>query len=197
MGKKKIVIILCSVTILLLAIGIGLYFLLKDNKNDNIKFANEYGIEENNVFVYKTQEEILKILKNGTGIVYLGFPECPWCKAYVKYLNEVAQEEGIDVIYYYNILNDRKDNTKFYQEVVSILEEHLLYDNEGNRRIYVPDITFILNGKIIGHDNETSVIESDITPDEYWNKENVKKLKNKLSAYMKDINDASCSSCDL
>ena len=53
-------------------------------KTDNEKFSDEYGITTDNVFVYRTQDEILKILQHGTGIVYLGFPECPWCKAYVK-----------------------------------------------------------------------------------------------------------------
>ena len=48
--------------------------------------------------------EIIKIMKNGTGVVYLGFPECPWCQSYVKMLNEVAKDVGIEKIYYYNVV---------------------------------------------------------------------------------------------
>lgn len=196
MTKKNIIIIVISI-ILLLIISFGIYFFLNKEEKDNVKFANEYGIAVDNVFVYRSAEEIIKILENGTGIVYLGFPECPWCKAYVKYLNEVAMEEEIEKIYYYNILKDRKDNTEEYKKIVSLLDENLLYDEEGNRRVFVPDVSFILNGEIIGHDNETSVITEDITPKDYWNEEKINNLKEKLRTYMKEINDSSCSSCDI
>ena len=70
-----------------------------------------------------------------------------------------------------------------------------MYDEEGNERVFVPDVTFILNGEIIGHDNETSVITEDITPEEYWTSSKVDRLKEKLRIYMVDINNLSCSSC--
>ncbi|MDD5979508.1 MAG: hypothetical protein PUC23_00155 [bacterium] len=194
MNKKKLIIIF-SLIILVILIGLGLYFFLNKEESDNKKFAEEYGIEEDNVFVYRTGDEIVKILENGTGIVYLGFPECPWCCAYVKYLNEVAKDEGIEKIYYYNILEDRKNNTETYKKIVSLLSDYLLYDEEGNERVFVPDVTFILNGEIIGHDNETSVITEDITPEEYWTSSKVDRLKEKLRIYMVDINNLSCSSC--
>jgi len=197
MNKKNIIVTVIVSIALVLLIGFGLYFFLNKEESDNVRFAKEYGIDNENVFVYRSAEEIIRILENGTGIVYLGFPECPWCKAYVNYLNEVAREEEIEKIYYYNILKDRKDNTEDYKKIVSILEENLLYDEEGNRRIYVPDVSFILNGKIIGHDNETSVITEDITPNEYWSEDKINNLKEKLRAYMKEINDSSCSSCDI
>ena len=194
MNKKKLIIIF-SLIILVILIGLGLYFFLNKEESDNKKFAEEYGIEEDNVFVYRTGDEIVKILENGTGIVYLGFPECPWCCAYVKYLNKVAKDEGIEKIYYYNILEDRKNNTETYKKIVSLLSDYLLYDEEGNERVFVPDVTFILNGEIIGHDNETSVITEDITPEEYWTSSKVDRLKEKLRIYMVDINNLSCSSC--
>ena len=193
--KKKNLMSLLGFVLLLVLVGLGLYFFLNKEESDNKKFAEEYGIEEDNVFVYRTGDEIVRILENGTGIVYLGFPECPWCCAYVKYLNEVAKEEGIEKIYYFNILEDRKNNTETYKKIVSLLSDYLLYDEEGNERIFVPDVTFILNGEIIGHDNETSVITEDITPEEYWTSSKVDRLKEKLRIYMVDINNLSCSSC--
>ena len=38
------------------------------------------------------------------GLFYLGFPECPWCAAYVPYLNEVAKDNDVRKVYYYNII---------------------------------------------------------------------------------------------
>ncbi len=192
--KNNIKYIIIGVIILLL-LALLYFFGINKKETDSKKFSKEYDIEEN-VFVYRSKEEIIKILENGTGIVYLGFPECPWCKAYVKILNEVAKEEGVEKIYYYNILEDRKNNTSTYQKIVSILNENLLYDEEGNKRIYVPDVTFVLNGKIIGHDNETSVVKEDITPNDYWTEERIKTLKDKLRKYIALVTDSMCTDCN-
>ncbi len=171
----------------------------EESETDATKFAKEYGISEDNVFVYRTADEIIKILENGTGIVYLGFPECQWCKAYVPMLNEVAKDNNVSEIYYYNISQDRKDNTENYQKIVSILEKNLKYDKEGNRRIYVPDVTFVLNGEIIGHNNESSVVtKEDGTPEQYWTEARVTSLKAELAKYCKMLkNKEGCTTtCD-
>lgn len=196
MNKKKYLFI--GVIVLFFVVALfGVYFVFNNGTKDNEKFAKEYDMTTENVFVYRTGEEIVKILKNGTGVVYLGFPECPWCRAYVKILNEVANEEEIEKIYYFNILDDRKNNTELYKEIVSLLNDKLLYDEEGNKRIYVPDVSFVLEGEIIGHDNETSVISGDITPDMYWTDEKKIQLKEKLRNYLISVSEGVCTSCDL
>ena len=120
---------------------ISFYYLNLTKVTDASKFKEEYSrVSEDNVFVYRTDKEIIDILKHGTGIVYLGFPECPWCQAYVSYLDEVAKETKIEKIYYLNILEIRKNNTKEYQEIVSLLDNYLSYDEEGKKRIYVPAV---------------------------------------------------------
>ena len=146
MKNKKIIIIISAIVVALL---IALVIFLKVNpsstvETDSEKFAKEYGwVDENgkktdNVFVYRTPEEIIKILKNGTGIVYLGGGGGPWCGQYVVYLNEVAKENNVEKINYLNILDERKNNTDAYKEIVSILSDYLQYDDDGNKRIYVP-----------------------------------------------------------
>lgn len=197
--KKKILLSVIVVAIVIISGFVLIKVLNRQDESDAIKFAKEYNITEDNIFVYKNAEEIIKILENGTGVVYLGFPECPWCRAYVPMLNEIAKENHFDKIYYYNILKDCKENTETYQKIIAILNDHLMYDNEGDKRIYVPDITFVLNGKIIGHDNETSVVtEADGTPEEYWTEQKKDDLRNKLTKSFKVLNDhGGCTSiCD-
>lgn len=197
--KKKILLSVIVVAIVIISGFVLIKVLNRQDESDAIKFAKEYNITEDNIFVYKNAEEIIKILENGTGVVYLGFPECPWCRAYVTMLNEIARENHFDKIYYYNISKDRKENTETYQKIIAILNDHLMYDNEGDKRIYVPDITFMLNGKIIGHDNETSVVtEADGTPEEYWTEQKKDDLRNKLTKSFKVLNDhGGCTSvCD-
>lgn len=200
MKNKKYIII---GGILLVLVGVILFLIIgrKDSEEtDGEKFAKEYTeVGEDNVFVYRTSEEIIRLMKNGTGVVYLGFPECPWCQAYVKYLDEVAKEVGVDRIYYYNILEDRTNNTEAYQEMVSLLGDNLEYDNEGNSRIYVPNVSFHANGEIIGNDLETAYDTKGFSsPEEYWSEEEVIDLKNRLTTYMEEVYTKSnmCTSCN-
>ena len=198
--KKKYYILIIALLILL--IGGSLFFVLKKDKTeiDAQKFAKEYTeVSEDNVFVYRSSEEVIKLLEHGTGVVYLGFPECPWCQTYVKYLNDVAKEVGIDKIYYYNILEDRTNNTEVYQKIVSLLGDILEYDDEGNPRVYVPNVSFHINGEIIGSDCETAKDTKGLeTPQEYWTEEEVQELKNKLTTYMEKIYTSSnmCTTCN-
>lgn len=91
-------------------------------------------------------------------MIYFGFSSCQRCQHYVPYLNQVAQKEGIDKIYYTDIKEERAQNSEIYQKIVDVLKEYLLDDEEGNPRIYVPDVTIINKGAIIFHDNESSVV---------------------------------------
>lgn len=171
-----------------------------EEKTDAQKFADEYPtVTEDNVFVYATAEEIIKVMENGTGVVYLGFPECPWCQAYVVYLNEVAQDVGIEEIYYYNVLEDRKNETEDYKKMVELLEDELEYDDKGNRRIYVPNVSFHVQGELIGNDLETAYDTNGFEdPADYWTDEEVKDLKKKLTVYMETVYNSSnaCSDCN-
>ena len=189
--KKKILLI---IPILLTFILIG----CTKEETDAEKFAKEYTrVTENNYFLYRTGEEITKILEHGTGLVYLGFPECPWCQAYVPMLNEVADIEGLEKIYYYNILEDRKNNTETYQKIVSILNDYLQYDDEGNKRVYVPAVIAVSEGQLIGFDDETSYDTKGFdNPEDYWTKEEISDLKNKLTEMISQVVDNKCTDCN-
>ena len=199
--KKKRIIILVSVIILFMIGVVSLVLFLKKDKkavSDMEKFSAEYHeVAKNNVFAYRNIDEIINILEKGTGIVYLGFPECKWCQRYTKYLNEVAMDMGISKIYYYNIREDRKLNTENYQKIVSILENYLQNDEEGNKRIYVPSVIALKKGEIVGFDDETAWDTKGFeTPDEYWNTDEVNDLKEKLEKMIADTGSNICTECN-
>lgn len=191
--KKYLKIIIPAVVLIIIAIVVC-FFIFKGN--DSKRFDKEYSVGEDNAFVYKNAKEVVDILKNGTGIVYMGFPECKWCQAYVKILNDTAKEKGISKIYYLNIKEDREKNTKEYQEIVELLRGKLAYTDEGKERVYVPYVAFVTNGKVIDYDSETSVVEDDITPDQYWNKEQVERLQIKLGTLMELVTESTCTDCN-
>lgn len=140
----------------------------QDNGSGREHMALE--LENTEVIKYANYEEIEAVL-DGTGLIYFGFPECPWCRTLVPALLESAKETGLEEIYYMNILNERdsyslKDGelitdssgTKGYGQLIERLWDHLedyeLTDKEGNkvptgtRRLYAPTLVFVLNGEI-------------------------------------------------
>lgn len=195
--KKKIIIVIGVV--LVIALGVLGYLYLNKEKNTNVdgkKFAAEYtSVTEDNVFVYRTIDEIINILEHGTGVVYLGFPECPWCTAYVPYLNEVAKANSVDKVYYYNIYNDRKENNDNYKKLVDILKEYLKFDEEGNKRIYAPSVIAVKDGEILDFDDETAWDTKGYkTPEEYWKNEDLDGLKEKLTKMFEETKLNVCTS---
>lgn len=199
MNKKKILIIIGAIILL----GVILYLAVSTNNkkeqnitNGNERFANEYKtVTKDNVFVYRDINEIINILEKGTGVVYLGFPECPWCKAYVTYLNEVAKEQDVEKVYYYNILEDRKNNTKEYQKIIELLGDYAANDEEGNKRIYVPMVIGVNKGQIVGFDDETAWDTKGYeTPEDYWSQEDLQGLKDKLAKMFQDTKSNICTS---
>lgn len=187
--------------ILLILIVATLFFIFNNKKsneeNDNKVFASEYGITEDNVYVYRTLEEINKILENGTGLVYLGFPECPWCRGYVPIINEVAKEQGLDKIYYFNIKKDREDNSKLYQKTVELLSDNLRYDNEGNRRIYAPSLIAVKNGKVVMFDDTRYWNNKEYdSAEDFWNNEDLTSMKEKLVKMINEVKEKSYCEVD-
>jgi len=193
--KNKVTKITLGILSILLIIGAPIIIFEKFNHEEKTltdakKFAKEYKIsDENNLFTYSSANEIIKTLETGTGVIFLGYPECKWCQAYASILNEVAKEEGIEKIYYYNIKEDRNKNTKDYEKITSLLSNYLLHDDEEKYKIFVPDVTIVKNGNIIGHNNESALItKQDGTPEEYWKEERKASLKDTLRSYFEEIN---------
>ena len=198
--KKKNILILLGVVILVILIISSYFIFFKKDKDitDAEKFAKEYTkLSSDNVFTYKSLKEVNKILEKGTGVVYLGFPECPWCQEYVKYVNEVAKKVGLEKVYYFNIREDRTNNTEDYQTTIKLLRDYLPTDEEGNPRVYVPLIAVIQNGKVVITDYETAEDTKGYdTPEEYWANEDLDALKTRLEKAFNTVKSNVCTDCN-
>lgn len=203
MMKNKKIILISSIVFILLITLLVLFLVFKKNKinknidKEKIKFAEEYKTTKDNVFTYRTIEEINKILKNGTGLIFLGFPKCSWCRGYVPIINEVAKKEGLEKIYYFNIYEDRKNNTEEYQEMVKLLKGFLRYDDEGNERIYAPSLIAVKNGKILEFDDtrywDNKKYDS---AEEFWQSADLKPMKEKITKMINEVNEKSACTAD-
>lgn len=161
------------------------------NNSDAVKFNNEYSelngkvndsngsyypevtVGDNNPFVYASIDDIKELFDGGTGVIYFGFPNCPWCRNLVPVLNQAISQTSISKVYYFNILDIRSkitvndDNTlnvtkgnDFYyyllEKLDSNLTEYYVKNSKGKeidtkeKRLYAPTVVFIKEGNVVG-----------------------------------------------
>lgn len=190
---KKVILLLCCFLFLLT----GCF-----KKSDAVKFKKEYeslngeisasgkkyldvSIDKRNIVKYASIDEVNSIIKSGTGVIYFGYPQCPWCRNAVPCLLEAADSTSLDKIYYLNMYDVRDalevdDNgniiTKVeakegYMELLnnlsSILDDYIIKDKNGNevntgeKRLYVPTVVFVLDGEIIDYYVDTLPTQTD------------------------------------
>ena len=159
---------------------------------DAEKFAVEYSVSSDNPFKYVSINKVLDVLENGSGIIFLADSDCDWCTETAKVFIEALNYKNVETVYYYNPKNIRDKNTKSYKKLVSILEEYLEKDDNDQPYLYLPDIYFVKNGKIIGHNNDTATMGG--TVDEALSKKTKKELKNKYLELISEYNIKECSS---
>lgn len=192
-NKIKIIItfVIVAITATLLIVFREQLFNVSSNITDSERFFKEYGqVSVDNVFKYVTAQETISLFDADEAIIFFGFKECKWCQSYAPILNEYAKQNNVDTIYYCNIKKDRANNTEEYNQLVTLLAEYLEVDDKGNKRIYVPDVYFVKEGKIVGHNNDTSTEQgADI---EGYYEENGEALKEKIN----NLFDELSNTCD-
>lgn len=143
---------------------------------------NNVSLRSDNVFVYIDSKKALELLKSDQALIYIGAGWCPWCRNAVSLIDSVAKEMNIKKIYYlnldeeksmYEIKDDKLEQTKKgsddYYKLLDALKEYLsdynLTDaNEkvyktGEKRIYIPYMLAIKDGKIVSNDFITAKLE--------------------------------------
>jgi len=223
--NDKIKLILLSVLVIISCIT--MYFKTNQNKiNDAIKFKNEYetlnnkennhgkkylnlNIDTNNNIKYASFKEIENILTQENGVIYFGFPECPWCRNIIEPLLKASEETELSKIYYFNAyeirdqkqLNEnneiitKKEGTEEYKKLIEIMYDELgEYEGLNNKtikRLYFPTIVFVKDGKIINtHIGTIDEQEDPYTPLTQKQKDT---LKNIYKTYMLEIKDTKCT----
>lgn len=240
MKKEKILLI--GLPVLLVVSAIIAYFgITKTNINqDALKFKKEYEalngqlafgdvkysklyISENNPIKYSDYDELLDVIKNKSGIIYLGFPGCPWCRSALPVLLDVVKDNDINTIYYLNIKEDRdafvvKDGKLEYQvdengneikgaegyfKLMDALDKHLTeyvisYEEKeyetGEKRIYAPTIIFVRDGKVLGL--HVSTVSSHKSGFDKMNNEQIEELYGIYEEYILEMKNSTCSKDD-
>ncbi|MCH5167077.1 MAG: hypothetical protein J1F35_04205 [Erysipelotrichales bacterium] len=183
------------------------YESLNGTKNANDRTIRSITIDEDNPFIYATEDDIVKMIDNKeTFVVYFGFTACPWCRSILESLITSAKENNITKIYYVNVLdirdkyelNDKNkairtvEGTEGYYALLdrlgSVLDDYspLTYKTSknktkevkiGEKRIYAPNIVTVKNGEAVSM--ETAIVDSLVDP--------YMELTNEMTCEMKEI----------
>jgi len=186
--KKNIILF---ITILILSTLAS--FFIYEHFNKELKARNNLSttytkLDKKNVYKIININKAIKLVKQGNGALLIGFKECIWCQQYVKVIDDIAKKNSLPTIYYLDIREDRKNNTKKYQELVNLLKDKLKNDDLGNKRIFVPFLVIAKNKEILTTDDETSTLSSDkVDPLKYWTKEKINALEEKLKPAIEKI----------
>lgn len=192
-----------------------------DKNSDAYKFKTEYEelnekeghlaieIPEENPMVYATIDEIMDVIQVDGGIIYFGFPECPWCRNALPVLLEAAEEMEVDTIYYYNAREGRdklelkddgtievlQEKGEDYQQIYDALYDHLnVYDgleDDSIKRLYFPTVFFIKDGQVITMHEST--VDSQTDPSIPLTAEQHEELK---TIYIDSIKKMRVAVCD-
>jgi hypothetical protein len=171
MEKIKIIIV-----VIIAICGALLIYNKFTEKAENIKIEykninSEYTlVEKDNVFKYKNIEDVIKIVQSGSGVIFLCSPESDLCQQYAESLDKASKEANLNEIVYCNIKSDRSSNNVKYQKLVSLLNDYLSTDDLNNKTIYMPEVLFIYNGKVINHDNTHTIDEENDLTTRLYNK---------------------------
>ena len=141
--------------------------------SDAARFKAAYSrVANDNRFVFASPGEVLEKFESGSGLIFLGFQQCPWCQQLAPIVDDAAKVEGLDKIYYLDIRHARETNDATYKKLVEKLKPHLRTDQNGQPRVYVPDVTALKEGHVVGHFlQETTVDGEKATADTYWTEE--------------------------
>lgn len=126
----------------------------KKEQTDAIKFKEEYekynntkiklNISEDNIIKYATKKEIKEIIKNKSGVIFIGDPKDNQSRVAIKCLLNASESTDLQQIYY------TKDTT----------------DIEEIENTKTPIVIYVLEGKIVSTHNGTIKDKTKLSEDE-------------------------------
>lgn len=222
-GIKLLIIFLIILICIITFITVKKNRVTKDEKNFKKEYERYNGytnpgsdkkyfdvnIEEKNGIKYLDDDEVIDMLQNKTGIIYFGFPTCPWCRSMIEVLLDAKDSTNQKNIYYYNALDIRdekvledgkvkttKKGKKNYYKILDILgDKASVYEgleDDSIKRLYFPTVVFVRNGKIV--DIHISTVDSQEDPYKKLNKKQKAELKKIYTMGIAKMNGKECDS---
>ena len=113
----------------------------------------EVSLPGDHIFEYAEEDEIRQLLEDGDGVIYFGFPSCPWCRNAVSPLDEAGKAADLEQINYVNpsTMRDQAGANEYYQLLLTELGEFAPEHPQqpGQRTILVPLVATVVDGDVV------------------------------------------------
>lgn len=107
--------------------------------------------DQEHIFLESSMDEVIELFeKKQSGIVYFGYPKCPWCIEAVPIMNDCAKLYN-EKIYY---VRTKDDNGKYLytdqqkEKLFKYIKEYLNFDENGKKHLFVPYVLVIKDGDV-------------------------------------------------
>lgn len=113
----------------------------------------DVDLPTDHIFEYAEEDEIRQLLEDGDGVIYFGFPSCPWCRNAVGPLDEAGKAADLEQINYVNpsTMRDQAGSNEYYQLLLAELGEFAPEHPQqpGQRTILVPLVATVVDGDVV------------------------------------------------
>lgn len=146
--------------------------------------------EKNHVFLEINFQQGIKLLEDKTfsGIIYVGYPACPWCIEAVPIMNNVAKSFALPIYY----INKKSDVNIADEEGLKKLTNMLdkaygleVKEKTNEPTLFVPEVLVVKKGVIESHYMGT--VEGHDSADREMNKDEIKLLESIYRKMFKSI----------
>lgn len=106
-------------------------------------------------FTPMTFDEAIAFFKEGeSGLLYFGFPDCPWCQEVLPLLSASAADHEVEV-HYVRTRDKNKDllyTPEQKEQIIPYLQDYMSDNDKGELTLFVPLIVEVKDGKVVdGH----------------------------------------------
>ncbi len=178
------------------------YEALNDNEHPHMNVPEKLNIH------ILSFDQTQAMLNSGSGILFFWFPSCPWCRNLLPELFAAMEKSNVKDLYYFNPkeLRDqkelidgkvvvKKETSPEYQWILDKLDKILpAYEGLNNptiKRLYVPAVLVIKEGKILNHHFDTLPEQKD--PQIPLTTEQKIKLQTILQEAISPLTNTSCA----
>lgn len=158
-----------------------------NKKVDDTHKYQKLKIKKKNKVKNVTIEEAIDILESKTGLIYFGFPNCPYCRGILPILLDTVEKSNLTELYYLDMTNLRdeykvedgraiqsKSADASYYELLSLLnnylDDYIVTDENGieyeagEKRLYVPLVVGVQEGFIVEAHNGSVELDENQSP---------------------------------
>ncbi len=108
------------------------------------------------VFLEVKATDLLNLVSDGgSGIFFLGYPNCYACNVLISLIDEAAKEVGVNV-YYINVDDPASAFSSHYDQIVELLYDYL-NEYDGQKQVATPHVFTVIDGQIA--DSQISAVD--------------------------------------